>query len=58
MQTIEFQQPKDYSIEVPVITIDDCDYKLYDGGSLSEATPKALSETIDMYPLEDIDNSA
>ncbi len=58
MKTSEFQEPEDYSIKNPKVTIAQCDYPLWEGGSLSEATPKALVETIEMYQSENISNSA
>ena len=58
METIEFQEPEDYSIKTPSVIIAECDYPLYEGGSLSEATPKALSEIIEMYQSENVSNSA
>lgn len=42
----DFKEPDDYLAETPEVTIDGCVYKLYDGASLSFATPKLLSETL------------
>lgn len=43
---VNFEEPEDYAVECPRVTIDDCKYSLFEGGSLSYATPKLLSEVI------------
>lgn len=46
VQEIDFKEPEDYSIESPEVTIDGCEYHLFEGGSLSYVTPKLLAQVV------------